>query len=60
MISTRRQCESMRVELYADAVNGDGPTRYEMSVVRQLARSVGGHVYGASVSAARPSTDYTA
>lgn len=52
--------EAVRVELYADAVNGDSPHRQEMSRVRQLAGSVGGHVYRASVPASRPPTDYTA
>ncbi len=52
--------EVVRVELYADSVNNDGPYRQEMSNVRQLAGSVGGHVYRTAVSAARPPTDYTA
>ncbi len=52
--------EAMRVELYADGVGGAGPYRQEMSCVRQLAGSVGGHVYRTSVPAARPATDYTA
>ncbi|MDH5452838.1 MAG: alpha-glucan family phosphorylase, partial [Paracoccaceae bacterium] len=52
--------KAVRVELYADGVNGDSPHRQEMSGIRQLPGSVGGHVYRASVSAARPQTDYTA
>ncbi|PJA77637.1 MAG: DUF3417 domain-containing protein, partial [Nitrospirae bacterium CG_4_9_14_3_um_filter_51_5] len=52
--------EAVRVELYADGINGDSPHRQEMSSVRQLAGSVGGHVYRASVPAIRPATDYTA
>ena len=52
--------EAVRVELYADGVNGDTPHRQEMSCVRPLAGSVGGHVYRASVPAIRPPTDYTA
>jgi starch phosphorylase len=52
--------EAVRVELYADGVNGDRPHRQEMSSVRPLAGSVGGHVYRASVPAIRPPTDYTA
>lgn len=52
--------DAARVELYADGINGDGPHRQEMKNIRQLAGSVGGHVYRAAVSAARPATDYTA
>ncbi|GJL67978.1 MAG: alpha-glucan phosphorylase [Nitrospirales bacterium] len=52
--------EAVRVELYADGVGGNTPHRQEMSNIRQLAGSVGGHVYHAAVSAARPTTDYTA
>ncbi|MGH7182577.1 MAG: DUF3417 domain-containing protein, partial [Nitrospiraceae bacterium] len=52
--------EVVRVELYADGVNGDDPHRQEMRSVRQLAGSVGGHVYRAEVPAARPAADYTA
>lgn len=52
--------KALRVELYADGLNGDGPHRQEMSGVRELPGSVGGHVYHAAVPASRPSTDYTA
>ncbi len=52
--------KAVRIELYADGVNGDDPHRQEMSDVRQLAGSVGGHVYRASVPAIRPAMDYTA
>ena len=51
---------AVRVELYADGVNGDGPVRQEMQRVRQLAGAAGGYAYSAAVSAARPPTDYTA
>lgn len=37
--------EAVRVELYADGLNGDSAHRQEMCSVRQLAGSVGGHVY---------------
>jgi len=50
----------VRVELYADGVNGGAPVRQEMKRVRQLAGASGGHVYSAAVSAARPPADYTA
>jgi starch phosphorylase len=51
---------AVRVELYADGVNGDGPVRQEMTRVRELVGSVGGYAYGATVPATRPATDYTA
>jgi starch phosphorylase len=51
---------AVRVELYADGVNGGAPARQEMKRVRQLAGASGGYVYSAAVSAARPPADYTA
>jgi starch phosphorylase len=51
---------SVRVELYADGVNGGEPVRQEMKRGRQLADPSGGNVYRAAVSAARPAADYTA
>ncbi len=50
---------AVRVELYADAVNGGGPVRQEMARARQLAGVAGGYVYGARVAAGRPAGDYT-
>jgi starch phosphorylase len=50
----------VRVELYADGVNGDGPVRREMKCVRQLTGASGGYVYSAAVPTARPPADYTA
>ena len=52
--------KAVRVELYADAVNGGSPVRQEMKRVRQLAGASGGCVYSAAVSVARPPADYTA
>jgi starch phosphorylase len=52
--------KAVRVELYADGVNGGSPVRQEMKRVRQLAGASGGCVYSAAVSASRPPTDYTA
>jgi starch phosphorylase len=52
--------EAVQVELYADSVMGSPPVRHEMKRVRPLAGATGGYVYIATVSAARPSTDYTA
>jgi starch phosphorylase len=51
---------AVRVELYADGVNGGDPVRVEMERVRQLAGVLGGYVYHAAVSAARPPAAYTA
>jgi starch phosphorylase len=52
--------EAVRVELYADGVNGDGPVRQEMTRVRRLEGADGGYAYSAQVPATRPATDYTA
>jgi starch phosphorylase len=50
----------VRIELYADGVNGDGPVRQEMKRVRQLVGATGGYTYRARVEATRPATDFTA
>jgi len=52
--------KAVRVELYADGLNGDAPVRQEMKRVRQVAGVPGGYLYSAAVSVARPPTDYTA
>jgi glycogen phosphorylase len=52
--------KAVRVELYADGVNGGAPVRQEMKRVRQPAGASGGTVYRAAVAAARPPADYTA
>ncbi|MGB8331566.1 MAG: alpha-glucan family phosphorylase, partial [Polyangiales bacterium] len=52
--------ETVRVELYADGVNGSAPERVEMKRVRQLAGATNGYAYRAEVPAARLATDYTA
>ncbi len=51
---------AVRVELYADGVNGGAPVRREMKRVSQLTGAPGGYLYSAAVSAARPAADYTA
>ena len=51
--------KAVRVELYADGMNGGAPVRQEMKRVRPLADASGGYLYSAAVSAARPSADYT-
>jgi starch phosphorylase len=49
----------IRVELYADGIEGGTPVRQEMKRVLRLAGAPGGYVYSAAVSAARPPGDYT-
>ncbi|MGD1148857.1 MAG: alpha-glucan family phosphorylase [Thermoanaerobaculaceae bacterium] len=51
---------AVRVEIYADGLNGGSPVQQEMARIRQLADAPGGHVYAATVSAARPVADYSA
>ena len=51
--------QTVRVELYANGVNGGNPVRQEMTFIRQLAGASGGYVYSATVSASRPPTDFT-
>jgi glycogen phosphorylase len=50
---------AVRVELYADGVNGDARVRQEMKPVRQPAGASGNYVYSAALSVARPPTDFT-
>ena len=50
---------AVRVELYADGVNGDGPVRQEMERVRQLEGAAGGYAYRGPAPATRPAADYT-
>jgi starch phosphorylase len=49
---------AVRVELYANSVNGTAPERVEMTPVRQLV-GTNGYTYRSLVSATRPVTDYT-
>ncbi len=50
----------VRVELYANAVNGGSPVRQLMTHVSTPAGDSRGEMYRASVSAARPAADFTA
>ena len=52
--------KAVRVELYAEASSGGTPVRQEMKRTGQAPDASGGSVYSAAVSAARPSSDYTA
>jgi starch phosphorylase len=50
----------VRVELYANALKSGDAVRQEMTRVRTQAMGSGGYTYCATVSAARPVSDYTA
>ncbi len=50
--------DAVRVELYADAINGNGAVRQEMTQGEKLA-SGAGYIYTTSVAANRPASDYT-
>jgi len=52
--------KSVRIELYADGVNGGSPARHETKLLRPLAGMKGGYVYSTAVPVSRPVTDYTA
>ena len=52
--------DTVRVELYADGLNGDAAVRQEMTLARSPTDAVRSHTYSAVVSAGRPVTDYTA
>ena len=51
--------DAVRVELYAEGLNGDKSVRQEMTRGQQLV-GVNGYVYTVEVPAARPAMDYTA
>jgi len=50
----------VRVELFANGLNGDGPVRQEMTRLRPLEEAASVYVYEGRVSATRPASDYTA
>jgi starch phosphorylase len=50
---------AIRVELYAEGVNGGEPVPREMARGRRLAEE-DGYIYGARIPATRPAADYTA
>jgi starch phosphorylase len=51
--------KAVRVELYADGINGGDPVVQEMTCLHPLADESGGYTFSATVSADRPSADYT-
>jgi starch phosphorylase len=50
---------AVRVELFADGVNGGDPVRQAMERIRQF-QGADGYFYSAAVSSNRPASDYTA
>jgi starch phosphorylase len=52
--------KAVRVELYADGINGGPPVHQEMTGLRPLPDESGNYVYSATVAASRPPADYTA
>jgi starch phosphorylase len=52
--------DAVRVELYADGVNGGEPVQQEMKPVQQETGASDCRAFIATVSAARPQADYTA
>ncbi len=52
--------DGVRVELYADGVDGGEPERPQMKWVRAVPDASPGGVYHATVDATRPASDYTA
>lgn len=52
--------DAVRLELYADGVDGTEPVRLEMKRLRQLGDATNGYAYSAQMPATRPATDYTA
>lgn len=52
--------QAVKVELYAEGVANSTAVRQKMECARELTGAAGGYVYSATISAARPATDYTA
>jgi starch phosphorylase len=52
--------DSVRVELFANGINGGYVVRQEMTRLRPLPNKPNGYLYSATVSSDRPASDYTA
>lgn len=52
--------ETVRVELYADGVEGSDPVTHEMTLMHPVPNDSGALVYGAALTSDRPAADYTA
>jgi starch phosphorylase len=51
--------DAVRVELYGDGHNGDGPACEPMTPIEQLIGAVNGYLFTARVPANRPASHYT-
>ncbi len=51
--------EAVKVELYAESLDGDQPLRPIMEPMGRIAGSINGYVYQTRVSAARPASHFT-
>jgi starch phosphorylase len=51
--------DAVRVELYADGLNGGEPVRQELIRGQRLVGAENGYVYSGTVPATRPAADYT-
>jgi starch phosphorylase len=51
--------KAVRVELYADGINGGDPVRQEMKCEQPMPDTSRGIIYRATIPAARPTRDYT-
>jgi starch phosphorylase len=51
--------KTVRVELYADGIQGGPAERQEMTLLHPLADEAGSYIYSATVGATRPPADYT-
>jgi starch phosphorylase len=52
--------DEIKVELYTDSVQGEGPSLAAMTACKACVDSNGALIYSAQVSATRPASDYTA
>ena len=52
--------DSVRMEIYADGINGGSPVKQNMNLISKAADNAGSCLYSAQVPANRPATDYTA
>ena len=52
--------EAVRVELYADGIDGGASAKLDMNRVRRVSGASGAYVYSAAAPASRPATAYTA
>ena len=51
--------DGVRVELYADPVDGSGPEAHVLERVEQLPGALGGFSYSANIATSRPPSDFT-